>query len=1343
MEMSPYEQNRTKNSHPSVPSISDENNDTGFSVRRATGPSYKAPSVSSPPKLDSSNSWLQDSSGQKSLDVDTCPRKRKIVQHGLIASFPKLEIVCYFQTVPWWLLTLDHESVSKIYFPQFHSFQNMMTFLQTQERGETFIAIAKLFQNFQLSFQLSNSDSNMMLFLVSGTIEFFLSWKEKYPSPVNWIFCTQSHQRLRYIPSFPYALHRAIHHKFGGPTKYELFWSSSAEIVFPHESLFRSIGDYLDYSIRPKSCDKSTLSKFFEPSSLLPVKGIFSMILYPTHFSSTGFGIRPLSEKEMSLVFGVPSRLISYFTMADFPLPPIQILDALLLGWKQASLRESRKVRKIDFCVPTPSPIPDSTPVFLPLIRRSLPSAWSSSAPVASKAAKADDAVVSEAMWNNRITMIWPRARLLIGALRALTLRRQRRLLYVEFQTYLKNRYGKLHTEYFSLIETIYTLSFSNHIMGVSTVKSTYEGTHKASLEINKIRKDLRASKFYQLRCDIGSGIRGLHSFCESSFFGWDKGSTLFFWRWHSGLQRIARDGFPSQILAELPNSFRKARPPKSSVYKKILSKLIKSLSRGYLVPEKFTKINNLIDYFAVPKADDIRMVQNGSSCGLNKAIWASNFWLPNASSMTRVLGYNYKAVDLDLGEMFLNFPLDKKLVSYSGMDLSPYKKDLLDFLPTSPSSHKSSHLYAVNGRNWMGLRPSPEWSCRFYYLAEEFIRGNEKEPNNPLRWDRVVLNLIGNPDFNPALPNVFKWNETAQRLAGEIKAYVDDLRALGWSLEHAWQIAHLIASRLQFLGIQDAPRKRRIDQGPWAGSIYVTDKDLIQQTVTKEKWDKAKNFINEINQLLEINSEHDFDFKYLEKVRGFLCHLALTYEIIFPFLKGFHLTLCGHLSHRNYEGWKVNDMEWLAYLEEAKSKGLMTESDIDHLMNAKYDPKLRPKTVKALPRFRKSVDALQALFSCDEPPSVTVRTADVQFIVYGFADASKSGFGASLEYVDGVRYRVGTWSSDEDNASSNFREFANIVETIEEEVNNGRLKNSTLILATDNSTVESALFKGNSTSELLFNLVVRFKTMELHSGSKFIVTHVSGERMKAQGTDGISRGQLREGIALGTSMLSYCPWGSSASQRHPPIIQWYHRTFGPNLEILSPSQWFTRGHDHDNGFYDEKGMFRLTIKYGTYLWEPPPAAADAALEELRKARLKRRQSTHVIVIPRLCTTLWLKQLYKAADIVLYLPPAHSHWPVSMHEPLVIAILFPYSRYFPWQFKNTPRLLSDRRKMQKVLQETELDSGSLLREFFFSTRKISSLPEHLVRKLLYFGQPDGVPYSSARRVGVKRKQSSQ
>jgi hypothetical protein len=39
--------------------------------------------------------------------------------------------------------------------------------------------------------------------------------------------------------------------------------------------------------------------------------------------------------------------------------------------------------------------------------------------------------------------------------------------------------------------------------------------------------------------------------------------------------------------------------------------------------------IKSVIDYFEVPKDDDICLVYNGSSCGLNDCLWAPNFWLP------------------------------------------------------------------------------------------------------------------------------------------------------------------------------------------------------------------------------------------------------------------------------------------------------------------------------------------------------------------------------------------------------------------------------------------------------------------------------------------------------------------------------------------------------------------------------------------------------------------------------------------------------------------------------------------------------------------------------------------
>ena len=299
---------------------------------------------------------------------------------------------------------------------------------------------------------------------------------------------------------------------------------------------------------------------------------------------------------------------------------------------------------------------------------------------------------------------------------------------------------------------------------------------------------------------------------------------------------------------------------------------------------------------------------------------------------------------------------------------------------------------------------------------------------------------------------------------------------------------------------------------------------------------------------------------------------------------------------------------------------------------------KKQPKRIKPVPRFYSCLKALKLFFSSDSPPIVTHRSSNFHLLAYGFADASKGGFGASIDYETHSKFRVGVWGKDSEEESSNFREFCNIVETIENEVKLGNLKNSTLIMATDNSTVEAALYKGNSSSEKMFELVIRFRHAELQSGGRFLVTHVSGNRMKSQGTDGISRGEMKEGVSVGEFMLKYCPWGKNALERSSYLKTWITDTFGDNVEFLKPEDWYRRGHDHYSKFKDENGFWRIKTKPGTFIWTPPPAAADSAFEELRKARLKRQQSTHIILVPRLMTTLWLKQLIKTADILIYLP---------------------------------------------------------------------------------------------------------
>ena len=101
------------------------------------------------------------------------------------------------------------------------------------------------------------------------------------------------------------------------------------------------------------------------------------------------------------------------------------------------------------------------------------------------------------------------------------------------------------------------------------------------------------------------------------------------------------------------------------------------------------------------------------------------------------------------------------------------------------------------------------------------------------------------------------------------------------------------------------------------------------------------------------------------------------------------------------------------------------------------------------------------------------------------------------------------------------------MVPAAEEAGRQGHLEGATVILATDNSVVEASLYKGNSTSEKLFELIIRLRRAELRYSTKLLINHVAEKRMMARGTDGVSRGSSREGVGLGESMLKFCPWGN------------------------------------------------------------------------------------------------------------------------------------------------------------------------------------------------------------------------
>lgn len=167
----------------------------------------------------------------------------------------------------------------------------------------------------------------------------------------------------------------------------------------------------------------------------------------------------------------------------------------------------------------------------------------------------------------------------------------------------------------------------------------------------------------------------------------------------------------------------------------------------------------------------------------------------------------------------------------------------------------------------------------------------------------------------------------------------------------------------------------------------------------------------------------------------------------------------------------------------------------------------------RAVPRFRSDLEALCRLTASDTPLVCVVRSSKIITVYYGFGDASSQGFGATIERADGIQGRYGLWSSADAGQSSNFRELLNLVQSVEEEASANNVADTELWLFTDNSTAESCFCRGSSSSQLLHELVLRLRRLEMEHSLNLQIVHVAGTRMIEQGTDGLSRGLLLEGV--------------------------------------------------------------------------------------------------------------------------------------------------------------------------------------------------------------------------------------
>jgi hypothetical protein len=1111
--------------------------------------------------------------------------------------------------------------------------------------------------------------------------------------------------------------------------------------------LHRTLAHVLKYSIRGQPCSSSPSGRHYTPTDRLSINLIDQHIVYSTFLSRTGWVQRPLDPVELAMSFELP-EYIPWKSSYVHSIVPLQLFRSVIdhvleqLAPVSPAFQKRKVSRGTDVTSNTSDAIPEDG-VWLPLIHKWLPGTWAD-VDISERAVKSDNAVVDIRPWHLRISLVLPCQPRTLDIFSRLAMRRWRLNIVNSFFIYLKHQYGaQWESHFFSGIQVKSQVVGADHIgikrhhdsVSVPSIGSTLCENGGGSIKFLRgtsttcVEGQLGQCQVDQLLKDVPKGLLVIGQVLQSTWWEWNEGSSLIFWRWN-GLEQIqaARDGMQIFVQSSLPRRDRKLKPPKFSDADRplVAAKINSMIQKGYL---ELGKVRTSLHYFAVPKgADDIRIVYDGTACGLNESLWSPNFFLPTARTAELLLSFGSWMADVDFGEFFHNFFMDERIRQHSGVNVKPlgpvFGQTVHSYSPGAPQLRWS--------RLFMGMKPSPYNSVRHYYWGEEFARGDTSETMaNPFGYDEVVLNLPGTDNYDPTKPKIYKWNSRKLCVPGDVVAFVDDVRITASSKESCHEVHRQFSSRMQYLGFQDAPRKYRppsqVNAGAWTGTIFSVGSTVISKTVSQEKWNKGRAIIIDLKSICDQGGgdgmRPTLDRRQLERSTGFLNHLTTTFEVMTPYLKGFYLTLNSWRTKRNEEDWKVSDKVWIQLLMAQLEDGLISNEEFESAMNESIANKSAPNVVTASPRFAQDVCALLEMFKTAVPPVVGLRSKHLITVVYGFGDASGTGLGATFTCGSGFTFRIGVWGTTESDQSSNWREFANVVDSLEEEARSGNLDDSEVFMFTDNSTVESCAVKGSSSSVKLFELVVRLRCLTTEFGIKLHIFHVAGTRMIAQGTDGVSRGFLGAGVMSGESMTSFIPIHLSALERSDTLKEWILGWVdNASALFLNPKDWFDVAHDIQGWNSGWDGFLRPDLSKGNVIvWSPPPYVSDVALAELRKARIKRQRSSHIFVCPRLCTSLWIRQLFKAADIVLEIPPGKSFWPSNMHEPILIGILFPFIRCYPWQLRSTPRMFAMAREVRNLRDGTEVDLRDLLRKFWVQCHRLGNMPPDVVRRMLFLG----------------------
>ena len=262
-------------------------------------------------------------------------------------------------------------------------------------------------------------------------------------------------------------------------------------------------------------------------------------------------------------------------------------------------------------------------------------------------------------------------------------------------------------------------------------------------------------------------------------------------------------EGQPHYTVNNFPQFLRPQDPAKTEEDRtKMKNKVETVIKVLYIEPGTVLSITHM--FYIRKFFNCICMVYNGTSCGLNLALWAPYFGLPIVQHTLCALLTGYSQCDMDVGEMFLKFPLHP--------DLRPFVVVYITHIKNRPDEEgwdqDSTRVWERWDTNFMGLIDSPYQSFQLIIYVKFISYGEIKDPLNPSQCSHDKLNLPGDEFYTPKLTWVMKVRPD-RHLGSEVFIYIDYGCIIAHSELVFWKAENKFCSTFNSLGIQDASRKR------------------------------------------------------------------------------------------------------------------------------------------------------------------------------------------------------------------------------------------------------------------------------------------------------------------------------------------------------------------------------------------------------------------------------------------------------------------------------------------------------------------------------------------------------